>query len=316
MIRFEWGVGGLVLAALALGAWQRALWASAGAARRSRVRVWTAAGLGGAATLLLVAALVGPVVDSRPAERPARALHIHLAVDLSRSMAAGGEVVSRLELARSAARRVLATVPGAAVSLTVFGEGAWPLLPPTRDPAVVAHYLDALSVDGLSARGTGWTAVEAAIQPPGGMPVAGEAGGPYRRGRGETGTRVYPFPPSVVTLLITDGEWWGASGGSAGSTPVHVIWADAPGEAPVPGPERGRSRASDRGPRQVAERSGGRVVSATDLQGLDGLGAELARQAALLGEPAPGEVPVDGAPILAGAAALLTLLAGAVRVRA
>lgn len=324
MLRVEWGLAGVAFAALAIAAWVRgrrvrqALGGHLGREDRGRQEprrafiARAAVGVGAVSALLLVLALVGPVIAHRPIERPARSLEIHLAVDLSRSMASGNGVVNRLELGRGAARRLLASVPGAAVSLTVFGERAWPLLPPTRDVAVVGHYLDALSVEGLSSQGTHWPAVLDAVGA--GISRVAVAG----QGSAPDGPDASP-----VTLLVTDGEWWGdapaagelpvAATGAAG--PVHVIWVDTPAEALVPGGKGERSRVSDDGPRLLARATGGEVIQVTDFPGLDRLGADLRRRSVLLSEPAPGREPVDGAPLLAGAAAVLTLLAGVGRVR-
>lgn len=229
-------------------------------------------------------ALLGPVVGSRPLERPVRELELQVVVDVSRSMGVTEAGVSRFERGRRALARVLTSVPGARVGVSVFGSSGHTLLPATDDAEVVRLFLASLEPGALSSPGSSRAALVEALDrlPP-------------------------PGPDPRVVLLVTDGEWWDGNGPLPDGPPLHVLWTGTPRQGAVEGGGVSLARTDDAA--RLARERGGRVTPADDGGEVEALARSL-RALAVEARASGDEVePVDGAPLLAGGAAALLLLA-------
>ena len=117
-------------------------WAMGRAGGGSAIGGWL---LALAAWLMIGAALAGPRVPATAgAEGPAvdrSGAGVMIALDASRSMDARDVTPDRLERARLEIEDLLERLQGERVGLLVFGDRANLLLPPTRDYALVRHYL-------------------------------------------------------------------------------------------------------------------------------------------------------------------------------
>lgn len=220
--------------------------------------------------VLLLVALARPQ-DRTPLPLEADGVDILLCIDLSSSMtetdmapagAAGsptGGPASRLEVARRAARRFVADRPHDRIGLVGFARFADVICPPTRDHEALAAFLDDLrpsAKDGPEDQ----TAIGGAVALCARVLRAGES-------------------PSKVVVLITDGE-------------ENVATVDAPEEiGPLPAAQlceafgvkvhtvvAGRGRRAPGGTwvaldtaqvRQVAERTGGRLLEARDQAAME-----------------------------------------------
>lgn len=122
-----------------------------------------------AALSLPVAAIVcGLVALARPqlGERPAALAHtgrdLLVLLDLSRSMNAVDDSVSRLFVAKQAISQVLAATPENRVGLIIFGGSAFLQLPLTGNQAAFQRFLEAASTDDLGDPATNLSAALAA----------------------------------------------------------------------------------------------------------------------------------------------------------
>jgi Ca-activated chloride channel family protein len=147
-----------------------AVWFAAGWARRTRVRraaAWSdqtariarAAGRLGSPTLGLAAglaavALAGPRWGEERIVTETRGLNLVIAVDISRSMLAEDQSVSRLARALREARRLVQDLDGDRLGLVAFAGTSYILSPLSVDGPALTLYLDALDPEVASEGGT------------------------------------------------------------------------------------------------------------------------------------------------------------------
>ena len=234
-------------------------------------------------------------------------------VDVSGTMGAGDVAPDRLRRARAEIRDLLARLQGERLGLVAFAGRANAVLPPSRDPAVVRHYLplleraldfrrDAAPVDALALAADRLAATEArsrAIL----LVTDGDPGG-YR---GEAGQRL----PGLLDRLADE------------TIPVFVLQVASQGGGAVPA----RWLAAGEGQRvsrpdadvleAIAARTGGALVPVADGDGdwqtlYDGGLAELPGQARRSVETAGERTPLFAAGLLP---ALVLLAAGLLGVR-
>lgn len=103
--------------------------------------------VGGVALLLL--ALARPQLGERPSAMGRSGRDLLVVLDLSRSMNAADDGLSRLTVAKQLVVDVLATSPGHRVGLVVFGGSAFLQLPLTSNYAAFRRFLDAATTDDL-----------------------------------------------------------------------------------------------------------------------------------------------------------------------
>jgi Ca-activated chloride channel family protein len=228
----------------------------------------------GAIALGLIA-LARPQLGDRPTSLARSGRDVLVLLDLSRSMNAADDSVSRLVTAKRAISQVLAAVPENRSGLIVFGGSAFLQLPLTGNHAAFQRFLDAATTDDLGDPATNLSSALSAAA------TAFE----------HDGERGYQS-----VLLATDGE----SGGGDVTTPlarlkkagipVFSIGVGSPQGAPVPAdsaeaPEKwhrdhiGRvviSRLDEGDLRRAARETGGGYVRATP-DGVRSLSSELAR---------------------------------------
>jgi Ca-activated chloride channel homolog len=228
----------------------------------------------GAIALGLIA-LARPQLGDRPTSLARSGRDVLVLLDLSRSMNAADDSVSRLVTAKRAISQVLAAVPENRSGLIVFGGSAFLQLPLTGNHAAFQRFLDAATTDDLGDPATNLSSALSAAA------TAFE----------HDGERGYQS-----VLLASDGE----SGGGDVTTPlprlkkagipVFSIGVGSPQGAPVPAdsaeaPEKwhrdhiGRvviSRLDEGDLRRAARETGGGYVRATP-DGVRSLSSELAR---------------------------------------
>jgi Ca-activated chloride channel family protein len=102
----------------------------------------------GAVTFGLVA-LARPQLGDRAASLAHSGRDVLVLLDLSRSMNAADDSLSRLVIAKDVIARVLAAVPEHRAGLVVFGGSAFLQLPLTENHAAFRRFLDAASTDDL-----------------------------------------------------------------------------------------------------------------------------------------------------------------------
>lgn len=228
----------------------------------------------GAIALGLIA-LARPQLGDRPTSLARSGRDVLVLLDLSRSMNAADDSVSRLVTAKRAISQVLAAVPENRSGLIVFGGSAFLQLPLTGNHAAFQRFLDAATTDDFGDPATNLSSALSAAA------TAFE----------HDGERGYQS-----VLLASDGE----SGGGDVTTPlarlkkagipVFSIGVGSPQGAPVPAdsaeaPEKwhrdhiGRvviSRLDEGDLRRAARETGGGYVRATP-DGVRSLSSELAR---------------------------------------
>jgi Ca-activated chloride channel homolog len=228
----------------------------------------------GAITFALLA-LARPQLGERPASLPHTGRDVLVLLDLSRSMNAVDDSLSRLIVAKQAIHRVLAAVPEDRAGLIVFGGSAFLQLPLNGNHEAFRRFLDAATTDDLGDPATN-------------LGSAFSAAATAFEHEGEHGYR------SVV--VVSDGESVGGDPGPAlarlksAGIPVFGIGVGSPDGAPVPAdsseaPEKwhrdhiGRvviSRLDEVDLTRAARETGGGYVRATPA-GLQSLSAALAR---------------------------------------
>jgi len=106
------------------------------------------------ATLAICLAAAGPGEDTSPGSSAAAALDMAIVVDASVSMGTSDIEPTRIQRARDVVIRLSKEVPNSRLSLVVFGDWPYTLVPPTDDPGVVAYFAESLNgalVSGLAA---------------------------------------------------------------------------------------------------------------------------------------------------------------------
>jgi Ca-activated chloride channel family protein len=253
----------------ALAAWaQPSSWRRLGLGAESRRRSWPAALLLAVAVAGIALALTRPRWGQSEIPVEQRGVDVVLVVDTSYSMAALDARPSRLSVAKSLARRLLAELPGHRFGLVALeGEGSV-LVPMTTDAAAVELSLDALEPGSLPTPGT---ALAAAVA---------------------TAVELFPVGETHrVVVVLSDGEDHEGGLGRAlealrtGGVVAHAIAIGTVTGAPLPAPFDPRrlpdeprlrddsfkrdadgrvviSRRQDDALRQLAERTGGRFLVA------------------------------------------------------
>lgn len=109
----------------------------------------SALGLPAAAVVCGLLALARPQLGERPAALARSGRDVLVLLDLSRSMNAVDDSVSRLVVAKRAISQVLAGAPGNRVGLIIFGGSAFLQLPLTGNQAAFQRFLEAATTDDL-----------------------------------------------------------------------------------------------------------------------------------------------------------------------
>ncbi len=122
--------------------------------RSAGLRPVTRAVLLGLSALCLGCALAGPRWGAREERRRDLGVDIALVLDVSASMLAVDEGISRLERMKTDVRRLLATMPAARVALIVVAGRAYTLTPLTPDHDALGLFLDGLDPGMVSQGGT------------------------------------------------------------------------------------------------------------------------------------------------------------------
>jgi Ca-activated chloride channel homolog len=118
--------------------------------------------------LALVGLLLAVARPQRSVAVPVRSGSIMLVTDTSRSMLADDVEPSRLDAARTAAKRFLDRVPGKVkVGLVGFSAAPNPVIAPTSDRDEIKGVLDSLNADGSTATGDALDAALTTLRPPG-----------------------------------------------------------------------------------------------------------------------------------------------------
>lgn len=105
------------------------------------------------AVLAICLAGAGPGESTPPGSSNAASLDLAIVVDASVSMGASDIEPTRIQRARDVVTRVAQEVPKSRLSLVVFGDWPYTLVPPTDDPGVVAYFAGSLTgvlVSGLA----------------------------------------------------------------------------------------------------------------------------------------------------------------------
>jgi Ca-activated chloride channel family protein len=119
--------------------------------------------------LALIGLLLAVARPQRSVAVPVRTGSIMLVTDTSRSMLADDVDPSRLDAARTAAKRFLDRVPSnVKVGLVGFAAAPNPVIAPTGDRGEIKGVLDSLSADGSTATGDALDAALSTLRPPGG----------------------------------------------------------------------------------------------------------------------------------------------------
>jgi Ca-activated chloride channel homolog len=148
-VRFP-GVGTLIAVLPARAAWRRHVPA-------------------GLFALALIGLLLAVARPQRSVAVPVRTGSIMRVTDTSRSMLADDVDPSRLDAARTAAKRFLDRVPSnVKVGLVGFAAAPNPVIAPTSDRGEIKGVLDNLSADGSTATGDALDAALSTLRPPGG----------------------------------------------------------------------------------------------------------------------------------------------------
>ncbi len=229
--------------------------------------------VGAAACLGL--AFAGPRWGMRVVEGRSHSLDLVLALDVSKSMWARDVAPDRLERERIFARRVLRGLPGDRLGLVVFAGRAYVLSPLTIDKSALELYLDALDPGVVSQGGSSLSA--AIVQA---VDLA--------RGSFDTGA-------DRAVVVITDGEALddrdavldAAQRAASAGIAVYTVGVGTTEGARVPerNPVTGEDESFKRDPqgglvvsrldeellREVADRTGGTYVRATDAGAADRL---------------------------------------------
>jgi Ca-activated chloride channel family protein len=127
---------------------EEALFAASSALPSPRRRLAGQALQAGAIALGLVA-LARPQLGDEPASLARNGRDVLVLLDLSRSMNAADDSVSRLVIAKRAISQILAAVPENRTGLIVFGGSAFLQLPLTGNQAAFQRFLDAATTDDL-----------------------------------------------------------------------------------------------------------------------------------------------------------------------
>ncbi|HSH76793.1 MAG TPA: VWA domain-containing protein, partial [Longimicrobiales bacterium] len=107
------------------------------------------------ASLAIGLAAAGPAPVAREPAEPPAPLDLAIAVDVSLSMTAPDVEPTRLGRAREIGAAVSEAIPSARVTLVVFADWPYTLVPPTDDPAVVQHFARSLAPDVVLERDQG-----------------------------------------------------------------------------------------------------------------------------------------------------------------
>jgi Ca-activated chloride channel homolog len=234
-----------------------------------------ALGLSVSAIVCGLVALARPQLGERPTTLAGSGHDVLVLLDLSRSMNAVDDRVSRLVAAKHTIPQVLTAVPESRVGLIIFGGGAFLQLPLTGNQAAFQRFLEAASTDDL---GDPATNLSAALS----------AAATTFEHEGEPGYR--------SVLVVSDGESGEGDANAALSRlrgagiPVFAVGVGSPEGAPVPAdsseaPEKwhrdhiGRvviSRLQEGDLRRAARETGGAYTRWTPGAG-QSVGVELAR---------------------------------------
>ncbi len=103
--------------------------------------------------LLSGVALAGPTWERETPPIDADRAPVVIALDVSASMSRDDVAPSRLERAKQKARDLIGARAGARTGLIAYAGSAHVVLPPTEDPDLLAHYLQALSPDVMPVAG-------------------------------------------------------------------------------------------------------------------------------------------------------------------
>lgn len=98
-------------------------------------------------------ALAGPTWELETPPIDADRAPVVIALDVSASMNRDDVAPTRLERAKQKARDLVAARAGARTGLVAYAGSAHTVLPPTDDPDVMAHYVEALSTDVMPTAG-------------------------------------------------------------------------------------------------------------------------------------------------------------------
>jgi Ca-activated chloride channel homolog len=102
------------------------------------------------ASLTICLAAAGPGVTTNEGARAAAPLDIAIVVDVSVSMGATDIEPTRIQRARDVIGRLSKEVPRARLSLVLFGDWPYTLVPPTDDPHVVEYFAESLNATLIS----------------------------------------------------------------------------------------------------------------------------------------------------------------------
>jgi len=102
------------------------------------------------AALAICLAAAGPGVTTNGGSQSAAPLDIAIVVDVSISMGATDVEPARIQRARDVIVRVSKEVPRARLSLVLFGDWPYTLVPPTDDPHVVEYFAQSLNATLIS----------------------------------------------------------------------------------------------------------------------------------------------------------------------
>lgn len=117
-----------------------------------------------ALVLLSGVALAGPTWERETPPIDADRAPVVIALDVSTSMDRDDVAPSRLERAKQKARDLIGSRAGARTGLVAYAGSAHVVLPPTEDPDLLAHYLQALSPDVMPVAGKDAAAALAAAE--------------------------------------------------------------------------------------------------------------------------------------------------------
>ncbi len=98
-------------------------------------------------------ALAGPTWERETPPVDADRAPLVIALDVSASMNRDDVAPTRLERAKQKARDLIAERAGARTGLVVYAGSAHVVLPPTEDPDILAHYIEALSTEVMPVAG-------------------------------------------------------------------------------------------------------------------------------------------------------------------
>ena len=150
----------------------------------------------GLATLGLGLAIAGPHWGERSEQRRDAGIDLGLVLDVSASMLAADDGISRLEQMKADVRRLIATMPAVRVALVVVAGRSYVLTPLTSDQDALALFLDGLDPSMVSQGGTALAAgITQATQLLGKAPDAGDR----------------------AVVIMSDGETWDDEGEIAAS---------------------------------------------------------------------------------------------------